>query len=133
MVDYVSERTLPQMRNRVFVFSTILLFTLLAAASAADVGGKWKGEMKTPDGNVIQISFNFQASGEQLKGTVTTDFGEDQITEGKIAGDELSFVVTPGGADFKISYKGKVAGDDLKMTAAMGEMGNMEVVAKRVK
>jgi hypothetical protein len=62
------------------VFSAIaMLACLAAAASAADLNGKWKGEMKTPNGDMLEINFNFQVSGEKWTGTVTNTYGEEQI------------------------------------------------------
>jgi opacity protein-like surface antigen len=121
------------MRNRRFIFGAILLVTFLSAAMAADVGGKWKGEMKTPDGQAMEVNFDFQVNGEQLTGKVTNQFGEEKISEGTVKGDEVSFVVLAGEGQFKIVYKGKIAGDELKFMVTVGDFGNMELTAKRVK
>src|SRR5208283_548768 len=101
------------MRNRIFALSAILLFALLTAASAADLNGKWKGNMKTPDGGNLEINFNFQVDGENLTGTVANTYGEEQITDGSVKGDTISFTVMAGGGQFKIINKGKVLGEEL--------------------
>jgi hypothetical protein len=123
------------MRNRVFVFSAIVMLACLAVANAnaADLNGKWKGDMKTPNGDNLEINFNFQVNGEKLTGTVTNTYGEEQITEGTVKGDALSFIVLAGGGQFKITYKGKVVGEDLKFNVTIGDMGEGELTAKRVK
>src|SRR5271157_5363007 len=100
------------MRNRMLVLSFIALFALLAAASAADLNGKWKGDMKTPDGGNLETNFNFQVKGEQLTGTVANTYGEEQITDGSVKGDTISFIVMAGGGQFKITYKGKLVGEE---------------------
>ena len=121
------------MRNRIFVISAGLLFALLTAASAADLSGKWKGDMKTPDGGNLEINFSFQVNGEKLTGTVANTYGEEQITDGSVKGDDISFIVMAGGGQFKITYKGKLVGEELKFNVTIGDMGEGELTAKRVK
>jgi hypothetical protein len=120
------------MRARFFVFGAIVWFALLAAAVAADLNGKWKGDMKTPNGD-LEINMNLQVNGEKLTGTVTNTYGEEQITEGTVKGDAISFVILAGGGQFKLIYKGNVVGDDLKFHVTIGDMGEGELIAKRVK
>src|ERR1039457_671171 len=108
------------MRNRMFVLAAIALLLFLTAASAADLNGKWKGDMKMPDGAGLEINFNFQVNGEKLTGTVTNTYGEEQITEGSVKGDDISFIILAGGGQFKLVYKGKLDGDQLKFTVTIG-------------
>ena len=121
------------MRTFVFAFSAIVMLAGLTAANATDLNGKWKGDMKTPDGNVLEINFNFQVNGEKLTGTVANTYGEEEITEGTVKGDAISFIVLAGGGQFKITYKGKVVGEELKFNVTIGDMGEGELTAKRVK
>jgi len=120
------------MRNRIFVLGVILLIAL-ASASAADLSGRWKGDMKMPDGGNLEINFNFQVNGEKLTGTVTNTYGEEQITEGSVKGDAISFIILAGGGQFKLIYKGKIVGDELKFNVTIGDIGEGELTAKRVK
>jgi len=124
------------MRTR-FVFSIgILLVAALLlplGAYAADITGKWQGTMQTPDRQSLEITFQFQQDGEKLTGTTASSYGQEQITEGSVKGDAVSFVVMAGGGNFRIVYKGKLAGDDLKFTVTIGDMGDRELTAKRVK
>ncbi len=120
------------MRNRLFVCSAIALFACLTVAGAADISGKWKGDMKTPNGDNLEINFNFQVNGDKLTGTVTNTYGEEQITDGTIKGDAVSFVILAGGGQFKITYKGALVGDDLKFHVIIGDMGEGDLTAKRV-
>jgi hypothetical protein len=124
------------MRNRTFVLSALMMAALLTAASsanAADLSGKWQGTMQTPDGQGLEINFNFKLDGEKLTGTTASSYGEEQITDGTVKGDAISFVVLAGGGQFKITYKGKVVGEDLKFTVTLGDMGDRELTVKRVK
>lgn len=109
---------------------------IAAAAIAADIDGKWQAESPGRDGNVMTTTFTFKADGEKLTGTVSGRQGDTQISEGKITGDEISFVVVRnmGGEERKIQYKGKISGDELKISMQFSpDRPAREMVAKRVK
>ena len=120
------------MRKRMFVLGAIALVTFVAAASAADLNGKWKGDMKMPDGGSMELNFTFHVDGEKLTGTVVNTYGEEQITEGSVKGDAISFIIMAGGGQFKLTYKGQVAGEDIKFHVTIGDMGEGDLTAKRV-
>jgi len=54
------------MKRTQFIMIGIAL--LAAALPAADVNGKWKGQMQTGD---RELTFDLKANGEKLTGTVT--------------------------------------------------------------
>jgi len=58
-------------------------------------------------------------------------YGEEQITEGVVKGDDVSFIIMAGGGQFKIVYKGKITGDDIKFHVVLGEFGESDMTAKR--
>lgn len=120
------------MRKRMFVLGAIALLAFVAAASAADLNGKWKGDMKMPDGGSMELNFTFHVDGEKLTGTVVNTYGEEQITEGSVKGDAISFIVMAGGGQFKLTYKGQVVGEDIKFHVTIGDMGEGDLTAKRV-
>lgn len=105
-------------------FSTALL--------AGDVSGKWVAKMETPNGS-SQQTYTLKADGDKLSGTVKSARGETEIQDGKVSGDDISFVVVRKFNDneFRMQYTGKLDGDDLKLTVDMGERGKREMVAKR--
>jgi hypothetical protein len=113
------------------ILPALLLFALTSLSFGADLNGKWKGDLKMQDGSNLETSFVFKVDGEKLTGTVTNTFGEEQITEGVVKGEEVSFVILAGGGQFRIVYKGKLTGDDLKLTVTVGDFGDQEMVAKR--
>ena len=120
------------MRKRLFVLGSFLTLMLLPTLSAADLSGKWKGDLKGPDGNALEINFDFKVDGEKLTGTVTNTYGEEQITEGSVKGDAISFIIMAGGGQFKLTYKGQVVGDEIKFHVTIGDMGEGDLTAKRV-
>lgn len=110
---------------------TLVLFALLAVpAFALDMNGKWTGTMTTPNGD-IEVTLNLKVDGDKLTGTVANTYGEEQITEGVIKGDEVSFIVMAGGGQFKIVYKGTITGSDIKFKVKLGDFGDSDMTAKR--
>jgi hypothetical protein len=108
------------MKNRLFVIA-MLLAVFVMVASAADVTGKWTAEVPGREGAVRTMTMNLKASGETLTGTITGGgrggaATDREISEGKISGDDISFVVKMemGGNAVKMIYTGKVAGSEIK-------------------
>lgn len=111
-------------------FSLFIGFLLLAGfAVAADINGKWTGEIV---GQNMEIAFTFKAEGTKLTGVHIVNGQETPIEEGKIDGNNISFTVTLNmGEEMKIPHKGTISGDEIKMTyEMMGQPG--EILVKRV-
>ncbi len=123
------------MRIRLLALSSILLLALSGAASAADINGKWIATMEGQSGSTV-INFAFKVDGEKITGTVSSErMAEQQISEGVIKGDDVSFAIaleSQAGA-MKITCKGKVTGDEMTLTMQFGDMGGRELTLKRVK
>ena len=114
----------------------VLLFALFAfALSAADVAGKWTAQVPGREGQTRETTFVFAADGEKLTGTMSSQQGEVQIADGKIAGDAISFTVSMerNGNTMKWNYTGKLAGDEIQMKREGTRGQPREFVAKRVK
>ena len=94
------------------------LALLLAVAMAADVSGKWAGDMPGRGGDSTPTTFTFKVDGEKLTGSMTGPQGDIPLQEGKVAGNQISFSTTLdfGGNSVKIVYKGAVSGDQIKMS-----------------
>jgi opacity protein-like surface antigen len=112
-----------------------LCLAFAGAAVAADVTGKWTAQVPGRGGETRETTFNFKASGSTLTGTMSTQQGETEISDGKIEGDNLSFKVKMsfGGNDITLLFKGTVSGSDIKFTREReGGQGRVqEFVAKR--
>jgi hypothetical protein len=112
----------------------LLALTLTALVSfAADVTGKWTGQVPGRDGQTREQTLNLKSDGSAVTGTVSGGRGGDaEIKEGKISGDDVSFVVVRnfGGNEMKIAYKGKVAGNEIKFNVSAGER-TYDFVAKK--
>ena len=116
-----------------------VILTLTACAFAADLTGKWKAEFTTPVGGTQKYTFEFKADGAKLTGKAYFERmgqkGEADLLEGKIAGDEISFIenLDTGGDTLSITYKGKIAGDEIKFARQVGDFSTVEFTAKRIK
>lgn len=115
------------MRFKILAIAVIVLGMIGATAWAADINGKWVAQFQGRGGETMQSTFNFKVDGTTLTGTNLGPMGnENAISEGKIDGDNISFVVKVdfGGNEMKIAYKGKVVGDEIKLTMEFqGGMG----------
>ena len=94
----------------------------------------------------VPPAFDLKADGANLTGTVKSPRGENEIVDGKIDGDKVSFAVKRTGFqgnEITIKYEGSVSGDELTLTTSFEGMsggppggGGMErppLVAKRQK
>jgi hypothetical protein len=114
-------------------FAPVAAMLLLSvSAFAADVDGKWTGNVSTPNGD-IPVTFNFMSDGAMLNGSMSgPDGGDIAIKEGKIDGANISFWLSIdfGGNSMKLTYTGVVASDQIKIS---GEAAGMpfEFVVKK--
>jgi hypothetical protein len=129
---------------------TVGILLVAGYALAADIDGKWTGQMAGGmGGDPMTLSYTFKASGSTLAGTsLGPDGKEIPIKNGKIEGNNISFQVAVdfGGNEMKFDYKGVLSGDQIKLTFSMGggpgggpggDMGGgmppMEILLKKAK
>jgi hypothetical protein len=75
--------------------------------------------MGGPDGD-RQITFDFKQDGTTLTGTVDGPGGQTlQISNGKVDGDKISFMLTMGDDGMKITHEGTIKGDQISLTTKM--------------
>ena len=123
--------------SRVVAVVAVALFCALPAR-AADATGKWKAEFDTQVG-VQKYTYDLKVEGGKLTGKASFERmgqkGEADLRDGKVNGDEISFVekLDFQGNEIPITYTGKVAGDEIKFTRKVGDFATEEFVAKRVK
>ena len=92
---------------------TILIAVLALVAAAADVSGKWTGQVPSR-GESAPATFTFKVDGDKLTGTMSGAQGEAPIQDGKASGDKISFSMMGGNA--KVVFEGTVSGNEIKMT-----------------
>jgi hypothetical protein len=74
------------MRTAACLFLCIPLF-------GADLTGIWVGQIERPNNTPLDMAFQFTQKGTALTGKLYGDYGSTRITEAKIDGDAVSFIV----------------------------------------
>ena len=120
------------MKLRLFLILTVALALFTTGAFAADITGKWTAETKGRDGESRTQTFNLKQDGSTLTGTVSSPMGESQISDGKVDGDTVSFVVKMerNGNEMKMPYTGKVSGNEIQFKVE-SPRGTREMTAKK--
>jgi len=106
------------MKRKLLLTTALLSCFIFVMAAIADLTGKWKGVIKTPDGQELPVTYNFKADGVVLTGTAESPAGSVTIDNGKITGDTFSFKVTVDGTDYP--HKGKMYTDSCGMDIDFG-------------
>jgi hypothetical protein len=119
------------MKTTLMALLGLLCFTFLAAA--ADVNGKYTAEVSMGGRGAQTNTFTFKTTGDKVEGTVSNMRGDTPISDGKLSGDTLTFVVVRNfnGNEFKISYTGKVKADSIDFTMDMGRGEPAAFTAKK--
>jgi hypothetical protein len=84
----------------------------------------------------LKYVYDLKADGDKITGKAIRDQDgqatEIDLKEGKVSGDEVSFVeILNFDQEVRIEYKGKLAGDEMKLTRKVGDFATMDIVAKR--
>ena len=105
---------------------------------AADISGTWKSEFESQIGRQ-EYTFTFKQNGTSLTGKANSVAGErkreEELKEGKVEGDAVSFVeiIKIQDNEIRVTYTGKLsaAGDEIKFERAVGDFGKADIIAKR--
>jgi len=112
------------------LLALVMTIGMAASALAADATGKWVGSIETPNGP-IELTYDLKVDGEALSGTVASAMGSLPITDGKVAGDTLTYKVTIENSVITHEAKINDAGDEITIKAT-GDFGTSEYKVKRV-
>ncbi|MGC3959966.1 MAG: hypothetical protein QM813_19180 [Verrucomicrobiota bacterium] len=110
------------------------MFWVVSVVRAADIAGQWHAQFESPRG-FQKYQFTFQTIGEKLTGKVTAEVEvrkrETDLLEGKIAGDEVSFVerLSFQGKEVRVRYTGKVKMNSITFAREAGDFGEVEFIA----
>jgi hypothetical protein len=111
----------------------VFLLALAAPARAQSVDGVWEGEVEGRNG-MQAVTITLKADGAALTGKVTTRRGDNDIEDGKIEGDQISFKTTLNfnGNTATMVYTGKVSGNEIAFKRVIEEFDrSSEFTAKR--
>jgi hypothetical protein len=117
------------------LLALLAMLCITFAASAADLSGKWTGEITTGRGPQA-FNLELKQTGNNLTGAITGGRGGDiMITDGKVDGDTITFSTSApgrdGGAPNVNTYTGKVKGDSIDFTREGGRGPVMFTVKKQ--
>ena len=118
------------------LFGSMVIAVLMAFADFCVRRLRGSGPPRSiPKIGVQNYVYDFKLSGNTLTGTAKSDFGETEIAEGKVDGDDVAFVenLKFQGEPLRIEYKGKISGDEIKFTRKVADLATEELVAKRSK
>jgi hypothetical protein len=121
------------MTFRGFAVVISLLLIVLGIAAAADATGQWTATFNTQVGEQ-KYTWDLKADGAKLTGKYTSSNGEGVIADGKVTGDQLSWVemLKFQDMDLRIEYSAKISANELKITRKVADVATEEGVAKRV-
>jgi hypothetical protein len=105
----------------------------LGMSFAADIDGKWTGQVEGRNGPQPQ-TIMLKSSGNALTGSVQGGRGGPvEISNGTIDGNNVSFTVNREFGQNKITqeYKGAISGGELKLTVSGGRGEPREVTFKK--
>src|SRR5690348_3445062 len=117
------------------LLALLATLTLAFTAFAADVTGKWSGEVDNGRGPQ-PFNITLTQSGSTLTGAITGGRGGDvMISDGKVDGDTIMFNVSrpgrDGGPPNVQKYTGKVSGDSISLTREGGRGGPVTFTVKK--
>jgi hypothetical protein len=108
---------------RTILLALLAILSITFVASAADVTGKWTGEITTGRGPQ-PFNLELKQAGSALTGAVTGGRGGDiMIVDGKVDGDTVTFSTSAPGRDGTpnvLKYTGKVSADGIAFTREGG-------------
>ena len=104
------------MRMRILAIF-VLTLAMVSVSFAQGINGTWKGQRPGRDGAMMDVTFKFVADGEKLSGSTTMRDNEIPISDGKISGNDLSFVVKMefGGNSMVMKYTGTLSSNEIKL------------------
>src|ERR1035437_959071 len=107
------------------ILATLFLAVSSAVAFAADFNGKWTADIPSRQGGTMTTTFTLKVDGAKLTGTMSSQMGDADITNGKVVGDTITFDVvrTFGDNTITLTYTGNADGvDSIKFTRTMSGM-----------
>jgi imidazolonepropionase-like amidohydrolase len=93
---------------------------------APDVSGTWNLVVDSPQGQV-DITATLRQAGTKITGSMTSMFGESNVTDGSISGNTIQFttVVDIQGQMLEVKYEGTIQGNSMSGTVTVQGIGSM--------
>ncbi len=100
------------------IISIVSMFLFVLVCLAADLTGTYRGSISFQD-NKIDLTYKLKAEGEKLTGTISSEYGDITLLDGKINGDDFSYKIDFGQGPME--SKGKFMGDSIVVTSTFGD------------
>lgn len=100
----------------------LVMAGLAATALGADLSGIWIGQVPTRNGDMLDVEFKLVQTGTTLEGKLYGDYRSSPIREGKVTGDQVSFLVISQEQagnqinDTRLRFTGVVKGEEIEIT-----------------
>ena len=78
------------------VFACFVVLALASLVEAADIAGKWSGDVPGRGGDTTPATFTFKVDGDKLTGSMTGAQGEVPLQDGKVSGASALGRIDPG-------------------------------------
>jgi lipopolysaccharide export LptBFGC system permease protein LptF len=118
----------PLLSKSFAAFVALLALTLSAtlAVAAENATGNWKWSITTQNGDTFESTAKLKQDGDKVTGTVNGRFGEAEIQDGSVKGDDIKFKVKRerDGQTFVLNYSGKISTDKIKGKIEFERDGN---------
>lgn len=114
LIIFSSPKTLI-MKRRIFITALLLSCFAVAYAMFGGITGKWTARLKGPDGNEFPISYTFKSDGTAITGSVTSEIGTFDISDGIVKGDSLWFTANINTMHIKNKGKYYADGDSISL------------------
>lgn len=85
------------MKRKLLIAAGLACCVIFLMAAVPGLDGKWSGIIRTPDGNELQLIYNFKVSGDSVTGTAESPAGSVTIDQGKVSGNIFSFQIMVDG------------------------------------
>lgn len=103
-----------------------------AEKPALNIAGKWSATVSGPMGE-MEMTLEIEQEGNSVSGKIITQFGQWEISDGILSGNELTFTITATimGESVELGFSGKAEKDSIEGTFSfMG--GSAELKATRI-
>ncbi|MFT5232076.1 MAG: opacity protein-like surface antigen [Candidatus Krumholzibacteriia bacterium] len=120
----------PRIRSAVLtiILGGVLLCPVLAGAGTTPAG-QWVGEIKTPEGDNVEISLALNITGGIWSGTLNDPtLGETVVSNLKVSDTRISFTFKPAAAPFPLNFFGSYIAADDRVTGTFSLHGNSRFV-----
>lgn len=109
--------------------SAILLLFCSSILLASKIDGSWAASVDSDNGT-FEFTLIYKVEGNKLSGTLSSEMGDLDFTDGKVEGDTFEYNFEIQG--YSIKHKGKVLNDKEIKISSSGDYGENEYIIKKI-